>query len=89
MRHGFADAAPYEPVFDYGYDAVMRSWEQSRRRLRRNRIDILLAHDLGRLTHGDAHPALFRDFLNHDLPGGRHVTRYDVRTILDYFAEYD
>jgi D-threo-aldose 1-dehydrogenase len=61
-RHGFVDAAPFEPVFDYGYDAVMRSWEQSRARLGRDRIDVLLAHDLGRRTHGDDHPARFREF---------------------------
>jgi D-threo-aldose 1-dehydrogenase len=61
-RHGFVDAAPFEPVFDYGYDAVMRSWEQSRARLGRDRIDILLAHDLGRRTHGDDHPARLREF---------------------------
>jgi D-threo-aldose 1-dehydrogenase len=61
-RHGFVDAAPFEPVFDYGYDAVMRSWEESRARLGRDRIDILLAHDLGRRTHGDDHPARLREF---------------------------
>ncbi len=61
-RHGFVDAAPFEPVFDYSYDAVMRSWEESRLRLGRDRIDILLAHDLGRQTHGDDHPARLREF---------------------------
>ena len=61
-RHGFVDAAPFEPVFDYGYDAVMRSWEESRARLGRDRIDILLAHDLGRRTHGADHPARMRQF---------------------------
>ncbi|MHB8285908.1 MAG: aldo/keto reductase [Caulobacteraceae bacterium] len=63
MRHGFAGAAAFEPVFDYSYDAVMRSYEESRRRLRRERIDILFAHDLGRATHGDAHPEHFRAFM--------------------------
>ena len=62
-RHGFVGAAAFEPVFDYGYDAVMRSYEESRRRLRRDRIDILFAHDLGRATHGDAHPEHFRTFM--------------------------
>lgn len=61
-RHGFVDAAPFEPVFDYGYDAVMRSHAESLKRLGRDRIDILLAHDLGRRTHGDQHPARFREF---------------------------
>ncbi|WP_145612600.1 aldo/keto reductase [Nitrospirillum amazonense] len=64
VRHGFADAAPYEPVFDYSYDGVMRSYAESRRRLGRNRIDLLLAHDLGTVTHGDDHAVHFRRFLD-------------------------
>jgi D-threo-aldose 1-dehydrogenase len=35
---GFVEARPYDPVFDYTYDGVMRSWEESRRRLARPRI---------------------------------------------------
>lgn len=62
-RHGFVDAAPFEPRFDYSYDAVMRSWEESRKRLRRDRIDILYAHDLGRVTHGAEHERQFRTFI--------------------------
>lgn len=61
-RHGFVGAAPFEPVFDYSYDAVMRSFEDSCRRLGRTRIDILLAHDLGRATHGDGHDDHCRTF---------------------------
>lgn len=61
-RHGFVGAAPFEPVFDYSYNAVMQSFEESRKRLGRQRIDILLAHDLGRATHGDDHERHFRDF---------------------------
>lgn len=63
-RHGFVDAAPFEPVFDYSYDGVMRSFEASLRRLGRDRVDILLAHDLGRDTHGGDHPAHMRAFLD-------------------------
>jgi D-threo-aldose 1-dehydrogenase len=62
-RHGFVDAAPFEPVFDYSYDAVMRTYEESRVRLRRDRIDILYAHDLGRVTHGAGHDEHFRTFM--------------------------
>lgn len=62
-RHGFVEAAPYAPVFDYSYDGVMRSYEASRTRLRRDRIDILFVHDLGRRTHADAHAARFREFM--------------------------
>lgn len=62
-RHGFVAAAPFEPLFDYSYDAVMRSYEESRARLRRDRIDILYAHDLGRVTHGPDHEDHFRTFM--------------------------
>lgn len=64
QRHGFVDADPFEPLFDYSHDAVLRSFEGSCGRLRRSRIDLLLAHDLGRLTHGDAHSDHLRAFLN-------------------------
>ena len=63
LRHGYADADPFEPRFDYGADAIRRSHDSSLGRLRRDRVDILLAHDLGRLTHGDEHPRHLRDFL--------------------------
>ncbi len=62
-RHGFIDGDPFEPVYDYSYDGVMRAFEASCRRLGRERIDILLAHDLGRLTHGDDHPRYLKAFL--------------------------
>lgn len=51
-RHGFVGAAPFEPVFDYSYDGVMRSFETSLQRLKRDHVDVLLAHDLGQRTHG-------------------------------------
>jgi D-threo-aldose 1-dehydrogenase len=57
VRHGYATPMPFEPVYDYSYDAVMRSYEQSLQRLGLSRIDILYVHDIGRLTHGDANAA--------------------------------
>src|ERR1700722_5021604 len=62
-RYGFIDGMPFEPVFDYSYDAVMRSFDASVRRLGGRRIDILLAHDLGQVTHGAAHLARWSEFL--------------------------
>jgi D-threo-aldose 1-dehydrogenase len=62
-RQGFVSPRPFEPVFDYSYDAVMHSYEESLKRLRRTRIDILLAHDLGRLTHGADHARHWRLFM--------------------------
>ena len=51
-RHGFVDGDPFEPHFDYSYDGVRQSFETSLKRLGRDHIDILLAHDLGADTHG-------------------------------------
>ena len=36
----------FDAVFDYSYDGVMRSFEDSLQRLGMNRIDVLLIHDL-------------------------------------------
>ena len=63
-RHGFVDGDPFEPRFDYSYDGVMRSFSDSVRRLGGARVTTLLAHDIGRVTHGDAHEKHLRDFLD-------------------------
>jgi len=63
VRQAFVTPEPYESVFDYSYDAVMRSHEDSLKRLRRDRIDILYAHDIGSFAHGADHPRLFAEFL--------------------------
>jgi D-threo-aldose 1-dehydrogenase len=54
-------AGPLElhPVFDYSYDGIMRSIEQSIIRLGFERIDILLIHDVDRWTHGKEFPRMF------------------------------
>jgi D-threo-aldose 1-dehydrogenase len=53
----FAAVLPFEPVFDYSYDGVMRSVEDSLQRLGTHRIDILLIHDVDRWTHGSQEAA--------------------------------
>ncbi|MFT4074090.1 MAG: aldo/keto reductase [Asticcacaulis sp.] len=63
-RHGFVDGDPFEPHFDYSYDGVMRAFEDSVKRLGRDRIDILLAHDLGTVTHGDEAAGHMKAFLD-------------------------
>lgn len=63
-RNGFADALPFEPHFDYSHDGILRSFEDSLQRMGRERVDILLVHDIGPATHGadDArHDAAFWD----------------------------
>lgn len=60
-RWGFYSPLPFEPVYDYSFDGVMKSWESSLQRLGLARIDILYVHDIGRLTHGDRHESAFRE----------------------------
>jgi D-threo-aldose 1-dehydrogenase len=52
---GWINALPFEEVFDYSYDGVMRSFDDSLARLGLGRIDILQIHDIGRATHGALH----------------------------------
>lgn len=63
-RQGFVTPELYESEFDYTYDTTMRIYEASLRRLRRERVDVLLVHDIGRLTHGDEHPRRFAEFMD-------------------------
>ena len=54
---------PFEDVFDYSYDGIMRSFEDDLQRLGLTRIDILYVHDIGARQHGkDAHPEIMRTF---------------------------
>jgi D-threo-aldose 1-dehydrogenase len=59
-RDGWAHPLPFEPVYDYSYDGIMRSFEDSLQRLGLARIDVLLVHDIGAFTHGEQHPHYWR-----------------------------
>ena len=59
VRHGFCSPMPFDIVYDYSYDGVMRSYEDSLQRLGLDRVDILYMHDIGWMTHGSANHALF------------------------------
>jgi D-threo-aldose 1-dehydrogenase len=52
---GWAEPLPFRPTFDYSYEGIMRSHEDSLQRLGTARIDILYVHDIGAMTHGDRH----------------------------------
>ncbi len=51
-RGQWRNTLPFEPIYDYSYDGVMRQFEDSLQRLGTNRIDILLIHDVDVWTHG-------------------------------------
>lgn len=58
-------ALPFTPVYDYTYDGVMRSFEDSFQRLGLPRIDVLLLHDIGAMQHGrERNDALFADAMS-------------------------
>lgn len=44
---------PFLDVYDYTYDGIMRSFEDSQQRMGLDHIDVLLVHDVGRAWHGD------------------------------------
>ena len=56
---------PFEVKYDYSYDGIMRSVEDSYQRLGMAKIDILLVHDIGVYTHGEeanaAHMKVLRE----------------------------
>lgn len=65
MSYGMVDPLPFHPVYDYGYDGVMRGFEDSLQRLGLDRIDILLVHDIGEFQHGKSENARhFGDLAN-------------------------
>jgi D-threo-aldose 1-dehydrogenase len=72
-RQGFVSPEPVESAFDYSRDGILRSFDASRDRLRRDRIDLLLAHDLGAMTHGADHAAQMATFLDGGYPAMRHL----------------
>ncbi|GHA14518.1 oxidoreductase [Devosia pacifica] len=51
--HNWIDPLPFDEVYDYSYDGIMRSVEDSLARLGLNAVDILYVHDIGTMTHGE------------------------------------
>lgn len=57
----FLSTLPFNPVYDYGYDAAMRSHDDSLQRMGLDRFDVLLIHDTGVAEHGDRQPEVFKE----------------------------
>lgn len=51
--NGFINPLPFRGVYDYSHDGIMRSFEDSQKRLGVIDPDILYIHDIGTVTHGD------------------------------------
>ncbi len=52
-KEGRTHPMPFDVLYDYSYDGIMRSVEDSFQRLGLDRIDIALVHDIGAYQHGD------------------------------------
>lgn len=51
--NGFINPLPFQGVYDYSHDGILRSFEDSQKRLGVIDPDILYIHDIGTVTHGD------------------------------------
>lgn len=61
MDFGMIDPLPFHVIYDYGYDGIMRAYEDNLQRLGLDRIDILLVHDIGTFQHGEDNARHFAD----------------------------
>ncbi|WP_062228417.1 aldo/keto reductase [Aureimonas frigidaquae] len=52
FEQGYAEPMPFRPHYDYSYDGILRSYEDSLQRLGLTRVDMLFVHDIGTATHG-------------------------------------
>ncbi|WP_321788478.1 aldo/keto reductase [Paraburkholderia sp. J94] len=57
---GWQNPLPFEAIYDYTRDGILRSFEDSQMRLGLVDIDMLLVHDIGRFTHGDRNAHYWR-----------------------------
>jgi D-threo-aldose 1-dehydrogenase len=65
---GPADRLPFEVFYDYSYDGVMRSVEDSLQRLGLARMDIALLHDVNPRWHGERYEARYREAMEGAYP---------------------
>ena len=59
LRNNWVNPFPFDQVYDYSYDAIMRSVADSRQRLGLAEIDMLFVHDIGVMTHGAEQNAIY------------------------------
>jgi D-threo-aldose 1-dehydrogenase len=60
----YINASPFDREFDYSYSGVMRSFEDSLQRLGVSKVDMLLMHDIGELTHKNQHSVYFKQAID-------------------------
>ncbi|WP_170772190.1 aldo/keto reductase [Ruegeria lacuscaerulensis] len=60
----WTNAAAFTMHFDYSYDGVMRSFEDSLQRMGLERMDICFIHDIDVFTRGDEQPEVFKQAMD-------------------------
>lgn len=60
----WVDAAPFSSHFDYSYDGMMRSFDDSLQRLGLERIDACFIHDIDVFTQGADQPRVFEEAMD-------------------------
>ena len=79
----FTNELPFQPRFDFSYDATMRSLEDSLQRLGMNRVDILLIHDADEWSQGPRYAEVLRTIENGAL---RALTRLKAEGTIGAFG---
>ena len=60
----YPGALPFRVEYDYSYDGILRSFENSLHRIGTHYIDMIYIHDIGRVTHGAAHDVMLKSLLD-------------------------
>jgi D-threo-aldose 1-dehydrogenase len=68
VHEQYVETLANQPVFDYSRAGIERSYRDSLRRLGVDRVQVLLLHDIDRLTHPHGHRALVRQVLEEAIP---------------------
>ena len=78
----WAGGLPYQHRFDYRYDAIMRSYEDSLQRMSLNSIDALIIHDLDISYHREEFGYRKRDLVNSGIKALEELKRRgDIKAI--------
>jgi len=64
----FIEPLNFTPRFDYSRAGIERAYDESLRRLGVDRVQMLLLHDVDRLSHASGHRALVKQLLDEALP---------------------
>jgi D-threo-aldose 1-dehydrogenase len=68
IHEHFVDPLPYQPTFDYSQAGIEHSYDESLKRLQLERAQLLLLHDIDRITHPGRHRAVVKQVLDEALP---------------------